>query len=62
MPAAYTSRLQSCSAGRQAGADGAVAHFTRAAEHEAGNTDYLFNTGYAHALAGDAAPGQAPGQ
>ena len=38
-----------------AGADGAVAHFTRAAEHEVGNTDYLFNTGYAHALAGDAA-------
>jgi Flp pilus assembly protein TadD/TolB-like protein len=37
------------------GADGAIAHFTRAAEQEAGNTDYLFNTGYAHALAGDAA-------
>jgi Tfp pilus assembly protein PilF len=37
------------------GADGAVAHFTRAAEQEAGNTDFLFNTGYAHALAGDAA-------
>jgi Tfp pilus assembly protein PilF len=37
------------------GTDGAIAHFTRAAEQEAGNTDYLFNTGYAHALAGDAA-------
>jgi Tfp pilus assembly protein PilF len=37
------------------GTDGAVAHFTRAAEQEAGNTDYLFNAGYAHARAGDAA-------
>ena len=40
--------------GALSGADGAIAHFTRAAEQEAGDTDYLFNTGYAHALAGDA--------
>jgi tetratricopeptide (TPR) repeat protein len=33
----------------------AATHFARAAEAEPGNTDYLFNRGYAHALAGDAA-------
>jgi tetratricopeptide (TPR) repeat protein len=38
-----------------AGVDGAIAQFTRAAELDAGNTDYLFNAGYAHALAGDTA-------
>jgi Tfp pilus assembly protein PilF len=39
--------------GTLTGPDGAVTFFMRAAEQEPGNTDYLFNVGYAHALAGD---------
>jgi Tfp pilus assembly protein PilF len=35
------------------GPEGAVTFFMRAAEQEPGNTDYLFNVGYAHAIAGD---------